>query len=91
MELITVMAIMTILSGIAVPRIVAFIEYGALTTDLCNAKIVHNHMHTYREIHGNWPERKEDLKNQWGILREIPTPESAKSEFVLGKKRRLSR
>ncbi len=83
-ELITVMAILTILMGIAVPKTFHIRENAALSVDVNNGKLIKNSIDIYYNVYTDWPTSLSCIVGQGKYLSTLPVPQSRKGEFLIG-------
>lgn len=84
-ELITVLAILAILMGIAVPKTYHIRENAALNVDVNNAKLIHNNMNVYYNVYKQWPNSLTDIFGPGKYLLEPPAVQSHKGKILIGK------
>lgn len=83
-ELITVLAILAILMGIAVPKTYHIRENAALSVDVNNAKLIHNNMKVYYNVYKQWPNSLADIFGPGKYLLEPPSVQSHKGTILIG-------
>ncbi|NBG88794.1 type II secretion system protein [Isachenkonia alkalipeptolytica] len=88
-ELITVMAILTILMGIAVPRTYHIRENAALNVDINNGKLIKNNIDIYYSIYEKWPQSSEDIFGPGRYLSDPPIVQSRNGVFLIDNKGRV--
>ncbi len=83
-ELITVLAILAILMGIAVPKTYHIRENAALNIDVNNAKLIQSNMNVYYNVYKRWPNSLTDIFGPGKYLPGPPPVQSHKGTILIG-------